>query len=126
MTETLTSVLHNCPQCAVDEYGTLDLSTGIWTCHCCKTPLKIGEAVVADDVNLERVDPHDPDECRDGMNHLRGERDRARDLAQRLEEELSQVWEIHQPTWQGTQQVCAEDGSPMPCPTRRAIDGANT
>lgn len=30
------------------------------------------------DLNLEHVDPHDPDECADGMNRLRAERDDAR------------------------------------------------
>jgi len=43
------------------------------------------------DLNLEYVNPHDVDECADGMNRLRGERDLARSVAVSLEQENAQL-----------------------------------
>jgi len=39
------------------------------------------------DLNLEYVNPHDVDECAQGMDRLRGERDLARRVAVSLEQE---------------------------------------
>lgn len=43
------------------------------------------------DINLEYVNPHDADECADGMNRLRAERDLARRVAVSLEQECAQL-----------------------------------
>ena len=41
------------------------------------------------DLNLERVSPHDDDECAAGLARLRDERNRARDIAVALEQECA-------------------------------------
>lgn len=40
---------------------------------------------------MERVDPHDSQECHEGMDRLRGERDLARRVAVSLEQECAQL-----------------------------------
>lgn len=40
-----------------------------------------------DDINLETVNPHDPQECDAGLKRIRGERDRARNTAVALEQD---------------------------------------